>query len=457
VILSNRTQTNSGVKKQTSLHPQTIRIRHRLAQWTKSGRKHWDLYRWVMDPYVLWDATKLVLRNAGAAGLDGQACESVRGREWVFAQEIREAFKAGSYRTGAVRRVYIPKKDGRERPLGIPNLRDRIVQRALCLVMEPIYEQAFLPCSYGFRPGKSSVECVAQVAEAVYRKRHVLEADIEAFFDRVSHRKLMGCLKEKIADPRVLDLIHGVLKSGFQEWRKPWQPTREGTPQGGPLSPMLANIYLHYFLDIRFEEIRKQHPGIQLIRFADDFIAIAETKAELITLRRCIYVWMREAGLKLKEEKTRVVDMTNVRRGRESKFDFLGYKFHLRAYSDNPKRFWVARQPSEKARKTLHENLKAKLLPQLKEDQARVVLEQVWRGWCNYFRYGNSNRIFYREARTVRGMIFTYYLRRKYRKQRRPVPWRKLRRIGQELALTVRPLSVISDLLRQRRAQGAWT
>lgn len=452
-----RTQTSPGVRKKTSLHPQTIRIQHRLAQWTKSGRKHWDLYRWMIDPYVLWDATQLVLKNAGSAGLDRQTCESIRGREWAFAQELREGLRSGSYRAGAVRRVYIPKRDGRERPLGIPNLRDRVIQRALCLVMEPIYEQVFLPCSYGFRPGKSSVECVAQVAQAVYRKRHVLEADIEAFFDRVPHRKLMGCLKEQVVDPRILSLIHQVLKSGFQEWNKPWQATKEGTPQGGPLSPLLANIYLHYMLDSRFQELQRQGSRAQLIRFADDFVAIAERPGELLNLRRCIYVWMREAGLKLKEEKTRVVDMTNARRGRDSKFDFLGYKFHLRAYADNPQRFWIARQPSEKARRTLHENLKTKLQPQLTKDQAQQVLEQIWRGWSNYFRYGNSNRIFHREARSVRALVFRHYLRRKYRRQRCPVPWKKLREMGQAIGAHIRPPKVVPDLLRQRQAQLAWT
>jgi RNA-directed DNA polymerase len=439
-----------------SLHPQTIRIQHRLAQWTKSGRKHWDLYRWMLDPYLLTDAIRLVVQNAGSAGLDGETCETIRGNEWALANELRQELLSGSYRPGAVRRVYIPKKDGKKRPLGIPNVRDRVMQRAMCLVMEPIYEQVFLPFSYGFRPGKSAVECVAQVAEAVYRKRHVLEADIEAFFDRVSHRKLMGCLREKIVDPRILDLIRGVLKSGFRERKGPWQATREGTPQGGPLSPLLANIYLHYFLDIRFAEFQKSHPESQLIRFADDFVAMSQSRSDLNLLRRCIYVWIREAGLKLKEEKTRAVNMTNARRGHDSKFDFLGYKFHLRAYSDSPKRFWIARQPSEKARKSLHEAFKARLHPQLSKDEAKRVLEQLWRGWCNYFRYGNSNRIFYRESRLIRAMIFTHYLRRKYRKQRRPVPWRKLRVLGRELGKIIRPLSVIPDLLRQRRAQGAW-
>jgi RNA-directed DNA polymerase len=457
VTRSSRTETSSGVRKRTSLHPQTIRVQHRLAQWTESGRKHWDLYRWVLDPYVLWDATKLVLRNAGSPGLDREICESVRGNEWAFAQSVREELQSGSYRPGVVRRVHIPKRDGRKRPLGIPNLRDRVVQRALCLVLEPIYERVFLPCSYGFRPGKASVECVAQVAKAVYRRRHVLEADIEAFFDRVSHRKLLGCLKEKIVDPRVLGLIQGILKSGFQEWGKPWQPTEEGTPQGGPLSPMLSNIYLHYFLDLRFAEKGKEIPGVELIRFADDFIVVAETESSLKQARRCVSVWMREAGLKLKEEKTRVVDMTNEHRGHDSKFDFLGYKFHLRAYTDNRKRFWVARQPSEKARKSLHENLKAKLLPQLTEAEAGRVLAQVWRGWCNYFRYGNSNRIFYREAKTVKRLVFSHYLRRKYRNQRCPVPWRKLRAIGRRMGASIRPMGVIPDLLRQREAvQTAW-
>jgi len=453
VILKQGFQTASGVKKQMSFHPQTIRIRHRLTQWTKSGRKHWDLYRWVMDPYILWDATKLVLRNAGSAGLDLQTCKSIRGNEWKFAQEVGELLRSGSYRAGAVKRVYIPKKDGKKRPLGIPNIRDRVVQRALVLVMEPIYEQIFLPCSYVFRPGKSSVECVAQVADSVYRKRHVLEADIEAFFDRVSHRKLMGCLKQMIVDPRVLGLIKGTLKAGFREWGKPWQPTEEGTPQGGPLSPLLANIYLHYHLDVRFEELYKANSDVKFVRFADDFLAIARTRPKLLASRRCIYVWIREAGLNLKEEKTRMVDMTNASRSHSSKFDFLGYKFHLRNFSDNPGRFWIARQPSEKARTTLRANLKAKLSPQLSLSEAKTTVELAWRGWVNYFRFGNSNLIFYKERKAVRRVVYTHYLRSKYRHQKCPVAWRKLKLLGKRITQDIRPIGVIPNLLRQHQIQ----
>jgi retron-type reverse transcriptase len=168
------------VKKHMSLHPQTIRIRHRLEQWTKEGRKHWDLYRYVMDPFVLLDALKLVLRNRGSHGVDFETCEEVKGREWEFVTQLAQQLRDRKYKPRPVRRMYIPKKDGKLRPLGIPTIRDRVVQRALVLLMEPIYEQIFLPFSYGFRPGMSAMQCAADAAEGMFRRRYVLEADIES-------------------------------------------------------------------------------------------------------------------------------------------------------------------------------------------------------------------------------------------------------------------------------------
>ena len=167
------------------------------------------------------------------------------------------------------------------RPLGIPTVRDRVVQRALVLLLEPIYEQIFLPCSYGFRPGRNAMECAAEAAEGMFRRRYVLEADIESFFDRVVHRRLKGMLKEQIVDPRILDVIGGFLESGFLEHRKPWQPTKEGTPQGGPLSPLLANIYLHYALDQRFQKAASQEGHTQLYRYCDDFIIMSDHPGRL--------------------------------------------------------------------------------------------------------------------------------------------------------------------------------
>ncbi len=255
-------------KKRMSLSLQTVHIQHQLAEITKSSRKHWDLYRWMLDPFLLLDATRAVLANKGAAGVDGVRCEQIKGKEWEFAVVLAGKLRSGAYRPCAVRRVYIPKRDGRQRPLGIPTLEDRVAQRALVLLLEPIYELVFLPNSYGFRRGRSGVECSAMVAKEVYQHRFVLEADVEGFFDNVSHRKLLGMLKEKIVDPRIHDLIRDMLLAGYIERDKPWQATWKGTPQGGPLSPMLANIYLHYALDTKFQ--KHVLGGSVLLRCADD-------------------------------------------------------------------------------------------------------------------------------------------------------------------------------------------
>lgn len=431
-----------------SLSPQTIRVQHRLAEWSKSGRKHWDLYRWLLDPKILLDATKLMVANAGAAGIDKISCSEIKGKEWGFAVNLSAKLKSGRYRPSAVRRVYIPKRDGRQRPLGIPCLEDRVIQRALVLLLEPIYEKIFLDNSYGFRRGHSGVECVAVAAKEVYSHRLILEADIESFFDRVSHRKLQGMLKGQIVDPRILNLIRSYLEAGCVERDKPWQPTWEGTPQGGPLSPMLANIYLHYALDVRFKELGLK--ATQLFRYCDDFVIASRNESELLSVRKHLDGWMQEAGLKLKESKTRVVDMRNEKHSHESHFDFLGFRFHLRSFKDNPKRFWIARQPSEKARLALRDNLKTRVRADLSPGVAHNVIKSVWRGWSNYFRYGNSNRIFRKEADSVRRIVW-WYLRQKFRQQRHPVAWWKLGHLEKWIMREIKPLTVIPNYLSQQR------
>jgi RNA-directed DNA polymerase len=430
-----------------SLSPQTIRVRHRLAEWTKSGRKHWDLYRWISDSFILYDAAKLVLRNKGTAGIDGVACDDIRGREWEYAEALSHEIRSGTYRPCAVKRVYIPKRDGRKRPLRIPALKDRIVQRALVLLLEPIYELVFLPASYGYRRGQSGVECASHTAKEVYYHRFALEADIEGFFDNMSHNKLIGMLKERIADPRIHRMVRSFLTSGYFERDKPWQATWSGTPQGGPLSPMLANIYMHYTLDAKFQKANIR--GVRLVRYCDDFLIMAQTESRIKEVRTALERWIREGGLKLKESKTRVVNMSNNKRTRSSHFDFLGFRFHLRSFRDNPERFWVARQPSEEARKALHKNLKSKLTPDLPVQEAQRKLAETWNGWCQYFRYGNSTRIFYKETRSIRGII-GWYLRGKYRQGRRPVRWDRLYQIRDHMLLGIRPMRVISRYVSQQ-------
>jgi group II intron reverse transcriptase/maturase len=437
-----------------SLSPQTILIRHRLKEWSKSGRKQWDLYRYLYDPHVLYDALKLVIKNGGAAGLDGQTIREVRGREWDFVRGLLAQLRAGTYKPGAVRRAYIPKKDGDKRPLGIPDLVDRTIQRALVLLMEPIYETKFNEFSYGFRPGRKAVDCAAVVAKACYELRYVLDADIEKFFDNVDHRKLTGLLKREIVDPRILRLIHQFLKSGFKEPGKPWQRSKKGTPQGGPLSPLLSNIYLHYVLDERFKEVYGGKIWIKLIRYADDFVMLTCRPEERRTIGRFLTAWLREAGLNLKKSKTRWVDMTNNGRSHLSKFDFLGFKFHLRCFEDNRKRFWIARQPSEQSRRELKVAIRERLHVGMTLEEAQQRVEEIWRGWCGYFRYSNANRIFYREERKVR-QIINWWLARKFRRQKRAVPWRVLLRWGRRLGESIRPVTVIPNHLDEDQLKWA--
>jgi hypothetical protein len=276
----------------------------------------------------------------------------------------------------------------------------------------------------------------------------VLEADIESFFDRVVHRKLRGMLREQIVDPRVIGLISGFLNAGAMEIGKPWQETREGTPQGGPLSPLLANIYLHYGLDRRFTEVVSSGGHTQLFRYADDFIIVTDHPGRMKSVRRALSAWMAEVGLRLKESKTREIDMSSHKRSRDSHLDFLGYRFHLRAFKDNRKRFWIARQPSEKSRVAFRANLKEKLRPTLTILEARRAIEAIWRGWGGYFRYGNANRVLYRERQSINRAVIMY-LRRKFRCQRRPVPWRRLFKLAKGLWSNLPPPKCIPKPMRQ--------
>lgn len=411
-----------------SLSLETTRIREQVERHETSGRRHWDIFRYLYSPSLIRDATQLVLRNAGSAGIDKQTCDEVRAMGETFVERLVRKLRERTYTPRAVRRVYIPKGNGKQRPLGIPTVEDRVVQRALVLLLEPVYEREFLPSSYGFRPGRRATDCVKAVAESCFRNRYVFEADIKGFFDHVQHRKLLGMLRNKIVDSRLLQLIEQILKAGALDVRTGRsEPGQQGTPQGGPASPLLANIYLHYSLDKPFGEFAKRFSGVHLFRFADDFVATCSDGRRAIHVQNQVREWLRGVRLELEPSKTRIVDMSSSKRSHASKFDFLGYKLHLRSFKDRPHRYWIARQPSEKARRALHSRLKVVLSPHLQETEARSRLLQVWRGWSGYFRHGNSNRILRREARNIDSFVL-YYLRRKYRHTRKPLRWQTLYR-----------------------------
>lgn len=415
------------VKSGVGLPPKVSELRWKLNRKAKQEPKFrfYVLYDRIYRADVLTAAWWLVLAKDGAPGVDGVRCRDVvdgPGAD-AYLKDLADELRTGRYRPQAVKRVYIPKPDGRTRPLGIPTVKDRIVQTAALLVIEPIFEADFLDCSYGFRPGRNAHQAIDAIAgHLAAGRREVYDADLKSYFDTIPHDALMKCLERRIADRKTLGLIRRWLEAPVVEpdergRNRTTRPGR-GTPQGGVISPLLANLYLHWF-EKRFH--RSDGPAhwasARLVRYADDFVVLARHQSKRLI------GWVEgmlegRFGLTINRGKTRVVKMNEP----GGELDFLGFTLRYDRDLHGRDRRYLNVFPSRKSTARAREKVRELTGPRRCFMPITQMIAEVnrWsRGWGGYFRHGYPSKSF-RALNWFLQQRITRHLKRRSQRGYRP-------------------------------------
>lgn len=399
------------------------KLNHKAKQEPKF--RFYALYDRIYRFDVLQAAYALVRRNNGSPGVDGvrfSDIENAAGGVLGFLQDLQEELRGRRYKPRAVLRVFVPKPDGRQRPLGIPTIKDRVVQTAVLLILEPIFEADFRDSSYGFRPGRSAHDALEAIRKHLAQgKREVYDADLQGYFDSIPHEKLMKCVQMRISDGRVLQLIRMWLSSAIEEIDDRGRPTHRrpsaGTPQGGVISPLLANIYLHWF-EVLFH--RADGPAnwakAAIVRYADDFVVLARYQGE--RLRRWIESTLEDRfGLTLNREKTKVVRLGEIG---GMPLEFLGFSLRYeRSVLGTESYLHVG--PSRRSMSRLRDRLRDLTATRFCFRPISELVSEVnryLRGWSRYFVYGHPRRAFAAANRHAVSRLTAHLNRRSQRKYR---------------------------------------
>ena len=381
--------------KQILTHDNVRKLQRTLYQQAKKKPKWraWSLYSELSRKEFVEEAMSRILSNRGGSGVDGYTVEAMRENWEQFRDNLQEELRNKTYRPSPVKRINIPKSNGGERQLGIPTVKDRVVQMILVLVIEPIFEADFHDESYGYRRRRKASDAIASISGSLYYgKTTVIEADLSSYFDTIDHKRLQKLVKRRVSDGAVLGLLKAflqvpVVEMGKNGKRKTIPNQKKGVPQGGVISPVLANLYLDQ-LDHAVNNLDPMR--VKMVRYADDFVILVNGGNEKELLER-VETWLNRAGLKLNRSKTKVTDVRQ-----RGKVEFLGFEISERSSETTGKRY-IHRQPSRKSQQRYRDRIREELHHWSTWQETEIAVARVnriTRGWGNYFHTGHSSEVF---------------------------------------------------------------